>query len=46
VPPEEYVEPEDEKRKRKKKKSLYAKFQEEFDDLAEDEAAFKKFKKV
>lgn len=44
VPPEEYV-PVEEKRKRKKKLSFTQKFFEEWDDLAADETAFKKFKK-
>ena len=44
VSAEEYV-PTDEKRKRKKRLSITQKFNEEWNDLANDEAVFKKFKK-
>jgi ATP-dependent RNA helicase DDX55/SPB4 len=44
VPPEEYI-PAEEKRQRKKKLSFTQKFQQEWQELADEEANYKKFKK-
>lgn len=45
IAPEEYAKLEDPKRKRKKKQSFIQKFEGEWDEIAAEEMAFKKFKR-